>query len=361
MGQALDELLDNMRNDDDRRFEMSKPDGFVPEVQRYSARFPGDLAALRVLHVGVQSEHDDEAACTDALRGLNGLLASGDGPVHFDHAKFVDPGGYLTLFAVAYWRDSDAYGRWKCSEPVTQWLDDRAGAPGKLGYFLEAMSVPVGYAETIAFKELIRGLSACPMSRIEAMGESGYWGSARDRIAASANDHMDSPVEGRPKPDFNRDTLGRRLFITPPKNFTVIRSGVSWEACGEEQRISYEKNILPKLDAGMEYLRNNPGDTGCYAIRQSQSIADDGGRMPESFVVGFFRSLEELETWAKQHPTHLAIFNRAMMERQKYGDALELRTYHEVFVLADDSSLFEYINCHPGTGLLPYFDSRETR
>jgi len=38
---------------------------------------------------------------------------------------------------------------------------------------------------------------------------------------------------------------------------------------------------------------------------------------------------------------------------------LELRTYHEVYVI-DRHTRFEYVNCHPETGLLPYFDFEAT-
>jgi aldoxime dehydratase len=48
-----------------------------------------------------------------------------------------------------------------------------------------------------------------------------------------------------------------------------------------------------------------------------------------------------------------------MAARRKYQDRLELRTYNEIFVLESDNPAFEYINCHPRTGLLPYFDSIE--
>jgi AGZA family xanthine/uracil permease-like MFS transporter len=44
---------------------------------------------------------------------------------------------------------------------------------------------------------------------------------------------------------------------------------------------------------------------------------------------------------------------------RKYQDGLQLRTYNEIFVLEEDNPAFEYVNCHPRTGLLPYFESLE--
>jgi len=43
------------------------------------------------------------------------------------------------------------------------------------------------------------------------------------------------------------------------------------------------------------------------------------------------------------------------MERKKYQEKLELRTYHEVYVV-DGETTFEYVNCHNQTGLIPFFD-----
>lgn len=338
-----------------RRFPMNKPEGFVPGVQRYSARLSPEIQSLQILHLGVQSKTGDFAACLAQLREARTLFDGENGPLHFDFAKYTDPQGYLNVFAIAYWNDPASYEQWKLSGDVSDWWRDERKTDGDTGYFWEAFTAPVEQSETIAFKEYIRGLSACPFSKIEAMGESGYWGAARDRIPASGNDTLASDYQGKLSAVVERTTLGKRITVTPPQNFVVIRSGVSWEACGEEQRSSYEANIKPKLDRGMEYLRNNPAETGCCTLRQADVISIDGEVAPEGYSIGHFLSLHDLETWAKEHPTHLAIYTRAMAERQKYGERLELRTYHEIFVIPEQGGSFEYVNCHEETGLLRFF------
>jgi aliphatic aldoxime dehydratase len=45
-----------------------------------------------------------------------------------------------------------------------------------------------------------------------------------------------------------------------------------------------------------------------------------------------------------------------MARYRKYGSLNQLRTWHEVFVLPAEGQHFEYLNCAPRTGLLPYFD-----
>ncbi|MCG8419875.1 MAG: phenylacetaldoxime dehydratase family protein [Proteobacteria bacterium] len=337
-----------------RRYPMNKPDGFVPAVQRYSARFPNDVQAIQILYVGVQTKMGNDTGQGTFLADVKRSFRVPIGPTHFDFARFTDPQGYLNVFAVAYWCDTDDYRAWIESAPVKDWWLDPAKTTGNRGYFRESMASSIDHIETIAFKEYIRGLSACPMSRVVPMGESGYWGAARDRIPASSEDRLESPYAHELTLDLDRDSINKRVVIQPPPNLVLIRSGVSWADCGEEQLRSYQTNIEPKLDIGMEYLRTSPIESGCLSLRQVDVISAQGGATKEAYSAGYFLSLHHLETWAKQHPTHLAIYRRAQMERKKYQERLELRTYHEVYVI-DQQAEFEYVNCHNRTGLLPYF------
>jgi aldoxime dehydratase len=58
-----------------------------------------------------------------------------------------------------------------------------------------------------------------------------------------------------------------------------------------------------------------------------------------------------MERWSESHPTHLEIF-AAFMRMAQSLDFRLLRLYHEVSVLRAEEQRFEYLNCHPGTGLL---------
>lgn len=339
----------------ERQFPPQKPEGFVPAVQRYSARLPHEVREIQVLYLGMQSRTEESRSVVAFLHEVSKLLSGPTGPVHFDFATYDDMAGYPTVFAAAYWERPSMYEEWAASRAVRDWWLDPEKTTGPKGFFWEAMVAAVDHFETITFKEYVRGLAACPMCRIEPMGESGYWGAARDRIPASANDRFEVPDIEMKVTEPAQDSIGRRLAIAPHKNFVAIRSGVSWEACGEEQLNSFENNLKPKLDAGMEFLRNNPQETGCYALRQSRVLSPDGTLTKEEYSLGFFRCLEDLETWSREHPTHLAIYTRAMAERKKYQDQLELRTYQEIYVLARTGNRFEYVNCHQKTGLLPFF------
>lgn len=343
-------------NAPDRKYPMKKPEGHVPPIPRYTARMESDSSVIAIVYVGVQSKSGNQAVCLAQLREIDDLMRLDHGVDHRDFASFTDMQGYLTMFAVGYWRSPKTYENWVASEAVADWWSESSKETGDLGYFRESMIVPSDYAETNIFKEYVRGLSACPMSNIEPIDETGYWGAARDRFPASAYDLFEVPDSIQLELRSERNADQKRVRISPHQNFVVIRSGVTWVDCGQEQLASFQNNIKPKLDIGMTYLRENPLDTGCCSLRQVDVIDLDGQVAKEEFSLGYFRSLADLEAWAHEHPTHLAIFTRAIAEREKYGDKLELRTYHEIYVLTAEGSQFEYVNCHGNTGLLPFFD-----
>ncbi|MEP1962857.1 phenylacetaldoxime dehydratase family protein [Tateyamaria sp.] len=331
---------------------MKKPKGHIAGAQRYSARLADSTQKIQVLYLGAQS---NEAPAEDLINFqalAKSLLSTTDGPNHCDYAQYVDPQGVPTFFATAYWTDPAQYQAWASCEQVTSWWTDTAHLNGPLGYFWEAFCVSKDHCETIAFTRPIRGLSACPMHTIHPVDESGYWGAARDRIPASAFDTLKGEKTLPIAYATGEDTRGQLINLKLPKNTCIIRSGVSWADCGPEQHDSYKANIKPKLDLGMDYLRDNPEESGCLNLRQVDVVDDQGNSAPEGFSMGHFQSLAHLEKWAHEHPTHLAIYTRALAERTKYQDDLELRTYHEVFIL-DQETDFRYLNCHGKTGLLP--------
>jgi len=338
-----------------RLYPMQKKTGYVPVIQRYSAEFPKEVNAFRICYLGIQGPELSASDRDEFIDTVSAIFKLKNGPVLFDFARFEDPQSFDTIFATAYWQEPEAYKSWLESSEYRNWWNDTGKDKGTLGYFRESIEVSKDKLETIAFKDYISGLSACPMHKVKPIEESGYWGAARDRIPASAFDKLESPmINNVPKPRTQTSTKSR-LRMRPPKNFVVIRSGVSWEDCGEEQFSSYEKNLKPKLDLGMEFLRQNPVESGCLNMRQVSVIDSHGNEEKESFCLGYFASLHHLETWSKNHPTHLAIYGRAQQERKKYMDKLELRTFHEVYVVDRDADM-EYINCHPQTGLIPYFE-----
>lgn len=341
--------------DGNRRYPLRKPDGHVPAVQRYSARLPHKIKQAVILFIGVQAQTAEALRVSGFHDWMRRVTIGDDAPVNFEHAGFTDPQGWINHLVALYWMDANSQARWAQSEHVCAWWDRPEAISGPVGQWWEPVIVPPDRLETIVFREYLRGVSACPHIAVKPMNESGYWGAARDRIAASADDRMASPLEKLQARQATLNSRGARLRVQPPLNLTVIKSGVSWEKCDTEQLGDWERHLRPRLDAGMEFLRSNPEATGCCSLRQVNCTSPAGDALKEAYSLGHFLSLAHLEHWAEHHPTHLAIYTRAMADRRKYQERLELRTYHEVFILGPDSAPFEYVNCHPGTGLLPFF------
>jgi hypothetical protein len=180
----------------------------------------------------------------------------------------------------------------------------------------------------------------------------------RDRIPCSASDPFaGSGGELMPQAQEVVST-GRRLRVRVPENLAVIRSGQDWGACGDRELAEYDTQVRPVLLEGMRYLAARPYDTGCCDMRFAREIDVDGSALPRAFGLGYFLTLAHLERWAENHPTHLAIFNRFLEMAGKLG-RFDLCLWHEVAVLPAVGQTFEYVNCQPWTGLLPYFPAQE--
>jgi aldoxime dehydratase len=106
------------------------------------------------------------------------------------------------------------------------------------------------------------------------------------------------------------------------------------------------------LREGMDFLRDQGRSIGCYANRYMTVIGRDGATTEKSYGMSWWKSLSALERWAEAHPTHVKIFGAAMKYLSTLGPAAKLRLYHEVTVARADEQLFEYVDCHPQTGML---------
>jgi aldoxime dehydratase len=116
----------------------------------------------------------------------------------------------------------------------------------------------------------------------------------------------------------------------------------------------------PVFRAGMNFLRDDGDNVGCYSNRYMQHIDQAGRLLEKSFGYSYWRSLGAMEQWSESHPTHVAIFGTFMRIVQELNFQVQLRLYHEVSVLKPDQQEYEYVNCHVGTGLLNGLRSSQT-
>ena len=77
-----------------------------------------------------------------------------------------------------------------------------------------------------------------------------------------------------------------------------------------------------------------------------------GSPLDRTFGLGYGLDIYAFESWAKSHPTHVAIFDRFLEMAGTFGEAMRLKLWHEVSVMPPGGAEFEYIGCHNQTGLL---------
>lgn len=334
-----------------------KKPGFVPAVQRWSFLLPPDCVALHVGFFAVQAE---DAAALDASGffawARAALEGHADGSSVVDHARFRDPAGRLNHVVAGYWVDAARYARWRDDAAIEAWWTDPARLSGPAGCWREVLCVPRDRQESIYWRDYPAALMRSPEVEMFPTPYCGYYGAMRDRIPAAATETLDASPGTVADHHPERRGHGEAWRIVPPHNLAVIRSANTWGRMDAEQHADYLAQLRGPLERGMDYLRDNPLPTGCLSLRMQRTTDVAGDPAPEDHALGHFLSLRHMEAWAEDHATHAAIFGAAISRYKRYGAANQLRTWHEVYVLPAGGQLFEYYNCHPGTGLLGWFE-----
>lgn len=322
-------------------------DSYTPPFPMWMARAEPALTQVVMAYLGVQYRGEgNRADALSALRHIVGTFSGADAPAEYDLTTYSDAHGYDNLIAVAYWRDPGSYGRW--TEGVSGWWSSDDRLHDGLGYFREIASTRADQFETIcAFTDSFPGVGAIMDGVSDEIQEHGYWGSMRDRFPLSQTDRMLAAGSlAVAAGDLNQRG---RVVVRGHDNIALIRSGQDWTQTGDAERKLYLEEIEPTLRSGMDFLRDHGSEIGCYSNRFVQNIDLDGNLIEKTYCIGHWRSLDLMERWAESHPTHLRIFTTFFRVAQQIS---ELRLYHECSVFDANNQLYEYINCHPHTGLL---------
>jgi aldoxime dehydratase len=325
------------------------PDEYQPPFPMWVGRADEQLEQVVMGYWGVQYRGEDQReAALNAMRHIAASLSLPDGPLSHDLTHHTDNSGYDNLMIVGYWKDPAAYCRWLRTPEVIEWWSSQDRVSDGLGYFREIVAPRAEQFETLyGFRDELPGVGAVMDSISDEIEEHGYWGSMRDRFPISQTDWMApcgelTVIAGDP-------AKGGRVVVQGHDNIALIRSGQDWADAGDDERSLYLNEILPTLQAGMDFLRDSGKDLGCYSNRFVNYIDLDGNFLNLSYNIGHWRSLEKLERWAESHPTHLRIFVTFFRVATSLS---KLRLYHEVSVSDAKDQVFEYINCHPQTGML---------
>ncbi|WP_395346283.1 phenylacetaldoxime dehydratase family protein [Variovorax sp. UC122_21] len=341
----------------------------VPDARQASARealpedypgrivaFPEDVTHMVSAMYGFQSRTPGAA---DAQRqALQALFALPDGPGWVERAHYVDPQGHACDILLAYWVGRDAYLRWSASEaPARWWRELPADPAGGSGFWREVMSAHKDRFQYAAGTD--EPASAAALLPMVGSKKFGYWGSYRDRFAASRGDNFASPHKEMPDA-VARDTLGRRIRITTPDNICFIREGQGWERALEAERAIWTDKMEQVVAQWVAALQQDPKVTGGLSIRfcREQDVASGAEREKQS-QFGFLLSLGHIEKAARTHATHLCVRSSFIDMYTEPKFAPQMHIWVEAQILKRDELDAQYINCHPHTGLLPYFEASE--
>ena len=320
-------------------------DDYAPPYPSFVARHKPSVTRVVMAYFGLQTRGAPPAAAEQALARLASDFAAADGPTHWDRASYLDEAGFTNVVTVAYWDDRQQFDRW-FPAARERWTGEQRTNNG-FGTFIEALYPSVeGYETLFSSLERPEGVAVLADGMSGEVLEHAYWGGMRDRIPLSQTSEMAPSGAARAIRD------GARIRIIPHDNLCLIRSGQDWGDTEAAERKMYLGDVEPVLREGMDFLRDQGRSIGCYANRYMTVVGSDGATTEKSYGMSWWKSLSALERWAESHPTHVRIFGAAMKYLSTLGPAAKLRLYHEVTVARADEQLFEYVDCHPQTGML---------
>lgn len=320
-----------------------------------TAIFPDGVDRVAYAVFGVQAKADAEAApYAQALRDL--LLRPG-GPGALERFHYVDPQGFHCDVFLAGWLQAQSYSDWFAQPDVRSWWERLpCHADHLVGFWREAMTPHKDYFQYGAGVDRKAGFSA--LGEIVPSDKFGYWGGYRDRVPASAHDKFITPLNTMPQP-LLQDTLGKRLSVRIPDNICFIREGQSWDRAGDQERRIWKESMEPVVADWVSYLRDNPAETGCLSLRfcREQDVSTGMSQEKQS-QIAFLLSLRHIERAARTAHTHLAVKDKLMEMYREPKFTPQMHIWVEMFILKSEDLETEYVNCHPHTGLLPYFEAK---
>ncbi|USW48701.1 Putative hem-containing dehydratase [Septoria linicola] len=342
---------------EERTYPLKRPKGHKPPVTRWTLRLSNDVSHVHTLYVGVQGHHGDCQGRKIAEDIIGKVLDNNGQPPVIDTFRVTN--GFDLVDSkvwVAYWTQQADFEAALQQLNLTQIWQDLGDHRMNTGLWIEHFTAPVERLETnYARLDHKPGLARLPNVEQPEHGLTAYWGAGRDRIPASAHDLFETPKD-IPTPTKIPSGYGERLTGTNYDNMCHIRSGQWWALCSDPERISYETNLQEKLMGGMNFLWDNPLETGTIGLRFLQNLDDQGGMIRETCGAGFHKNWKDLERWSSRHPSHLAIFNGMMAHAKEFGEGRKLMTWHEVWIFKAGEAHFDYVNCDPKTGVIKWVE-----
>lgn len=333
------------------------PENHQPQSNAWTIAVPPNTTHIIFAQIGIQAKKDNESS--EYLNQIKNSFHLPDSPKHYESSFHVDSEGYKNTIIMAYWDNPQAYYSWLKHSSVQEWWSGKSiDRNGPIGYWSEIATIPMTHFETL-YSQINKSNGVSHFIPIKPTNVHEYWGSMRDRIPASATGDFENNFNGQLSAKEDKDTLGKRIKIIAPKEVCLIRTAQDWSKCGSDEKKTYVDLVEPTLKKGNQYLSQNPKESGCISSKLVYELNSDEQVLEKSCVIAYFTSLDDLERWTHTHPTHKAIYGTFFEMLKRYNYATELALWHEVSMIQSEDLQLEYVNCHPKTGFIPYFEAIE--
>jgi len=318
---------------------VSQPEGFVAPYDAFEPRFKA-LNDLLLVIFGIEVRAGDATALGQRLLKE---LDRNDGPELLEHGLVKDGFGPSSQTWFAYWKSQNDYETWLSNSEIESMFADPSLLTGNLGLWREVCHISLDHNETSSSREDALTGIANLCDGLEITPTHAYWGSMRDRMVAAAQSGLEA--ENNTKSLALNQTMGKRVKVQAAENVCLIKTTQDLSQTNSTQRALYTTNVEPALHAGLHFLRKNPLDSGCIGMRFIEEVTSSGESGNRTVGVGYFASLEHLEQWTHNHPTHIEIMTQfgAMVEQFQGQPGLSL--WHEVTVFPVGRLVGDYVNC----------------
>jgi hypothetical protein len=306
------------------------------------------------------SDEDQKVStAVSVLKSFLGKASEKNRPSFWEVISVVDKKGAYNIAVLAYWPRVETHKSWETESGFAEWWQSAERETDGHGWFQEVHCPTLERFETV-FSNNHKPEGAANMQEgfSDEILEHGYFGSMRDRLAAAQDDELKGSSRGEENGSSERHTedgkSSARMPVTGKRNLCVIRSGQDWSDTLPEERKLYVESMHPVLLEGMNFLRDEGREIGCYCMNLWEVVDSDTckANKERTFGLGYFDDMASLERWSKHHPTHLNIFGGFFNYAKKLDNNISLRLFHEVYVLEEEQQFFEYIGCHKDSGML---------
>lgn len=235
-------------------------DDYTPAYPATVARYKPDVKQVVMAYFGVQYRGALSPDGADkALKSIASAFGSAEGPGHCDRALYIDEASFTNGISVGYWDAPAKFDPWFGRYGATSGND--VIAEGAVGAFAEVPRPSIERFDTLFSSNDPEWVACLADGFSDAIQEHAYWGSARDRVPMSQTHDM-APIGGP-----RLATEGLRQRVIPHENICLIRSGRDWSATQTDERRMYLQDVESVLRAGMDFLRDDGLQIGCFANR----------------------------------------------------------------------------------------------